>query len=207
MTGAYYKRRDSVVFEAQLWSAADNAVKQAFQPVTVGERDVQLALDSLRRQALTIVALAVSPERVSSLVRGSPRSPTYEAYREYVQGIDLFAERSPRDTTISCERRGSTRRSPSPLSRSPPSLLYDNPASPVLDSIFTALSGKPSALSEPSRVWLNAMQASRRGDNSNRRASSVTSRDSLRRRCFRTCTRNRSRRSAGFVRRRRHWTR
>ena len=164
MTGAYYKRRDSVVFEAQLWSAADNVVKQVFQPVTVGEHDVQLAIDSLRRQALTIVALAVSPERASSLVRGSPRAPAYEAYREYVQGMDLFAERSPRayDHFVRAARID-TSFAVAALAAAA-ALLYDNPMSPVLDSIFTALSAKPAALSEQSRAWLNAMQASRRGD-------------------------------------------
>jgi hypothetical protein len=78
--------------------------------------------------------------------------------------MDLFAERNPRayDHFVRAARID-TSFAVAALAAAT-TLLVDNPASPVLDSIFTALSAKPAALSEQSRLWLSAMQASRRGD-------------------------------------------
>jgi tetratricopeptide (TPR) repeat protein len=141
----------------------DGGLTQAFQPVTAPVENPNRALELLREQALTIVAQASAPH-MASLLRGSPKPPLYAAYREYMEGVDLYVHRDMPGAYAHFVRAAQLDTSFTVAMLSAATIQTQYPGPGGADSILSQLSNERDALSPTSRLWLDMMLAKRRGD-------------------------------------------
>jgi serine/threonine protein kinase/tetratricopeptide (TPR) repeat protein len=88
VTGSYYKVGDSIQFQAQVMKA-DGSLLQAIEPIYASTGSVMVGIEAVRQQTLGALALELD-YRVQELGALGPRIPKYEAYQEYIRGVDLF---------------------------------------------------------------------------------------------------------------------
>jgi tetratricopeptide (TPR) repeat protein len=92
VVGAYFSHGDSVGFEARVVSARDGRVVRAVEAALAPRAEALRAASILRERV--VGALAAEFDRVlTGLARESSQPPTYEAYRAWVEGLDLYARR------------------------------------------------------------------------------------------------------------------
>lgn len=159
IVGAYYKRTDSVQFQLQVIDATDGRVARVFSPVTAPLLRPDLALESLRQQAMTILSQESAPQ-LSVMLRGAP--PTYAAYREYMEGVELYAQRervAAYDHFIRAAQMD-TSFDESLLSAATAAEFTEK----SLDSLLRVLERRRQSLSATSALWLSTIEAGQRGD-------------------------------------------
>ncbi|MDH3458379.1 MAG: hypothetical protein OER90_16170, partial [Gemmatimonadota bacterium] len=88
VAGAYYRRGDSLEFQAQVIDVAEERLLRAMAPVTVPVGASGSALDSLRRRVVTTVAAVLDHRLLPSTASSQP--PSLEAYRAYLEGHRAF---------------------------------------------------------------------------------------------------------------------
>jgi len=88
VAGSFYKRGDSLEFQAQVIDAVEERLLRAVEPVTVPIDASGSAMDSLRRRVVTTVAAALDHRLLPSTAVSKP--PTLEAYRAYLDGHRAF---------------------------------------------------------------------------------------------------------------------
>jgi DNA-binding SARP family transcriptional activator/tetratricopeptide (TPR) repeat protein len=88
VTGSYFRDGDSLVAQARMTDATTNDVLAATEPVRAPLGQPELLIQPLRQRVMGALALRVD-KRLSTLVE-SGRTPTYEAYRSFVAGLDVF---------------------------------------------------------------------------------------------------------------------
>ncbi len=85
VTGRYYRHADSVAFLAQVLDARSGGVRGAIGPISAPTAAPVAAVQELRQRVLAQMAVLLD-ERVPD--RGADfHVPTYEAYREFMQGV------------------------------------------------------------------------------------------------------------------------
>lgn len=88
VAGAYYRRADSVEFQAQIVDAHDGRLLSAVAP-TRGSLDAPaVAVDSLRHGVVRTLAVLLDP--TLSATAAVSRPPSLDAYREYLEGLRTF---------------------------------------------------------------------------------------------------------------------
>ncbi|HEX9107710.1 MAG TPA: hypothetical protein VF832_10790, partial [Longimicrobiales bacterium] len=85
VTGRCYRQADSVALMAQVVDARSGRVVSAVGPFTSPGTDPMKSLDELRQR--TVGALAVLLDDRVGLRPAEYRTPTYEAYSEYMEGV------------------------------------------------------------------------------------------------------------------------
>jgi hypothetical protein len=88
VTGSYYKVGDSIQFQAQVMKA-DGSLLQAVEPIYASTESVMDGVEAVRQQTLGALALELD-YRMQELGSLGPHIPKYEAYQEYIRGVDLF---------------------------------------------------------------------------------------------------------------------
>jgi len=89
VTGAYYRRGDSLVVDARLVDAASGEVLGTVESGSPAVSDPVAAVEALRPRLLGALGAAVDPRLASwSAAAGPP--PSYDAYLRYAAGLDLF---------------------------------------------------------------------------------------------------------------------
>ena len=88
VAGAYYRRGDSIEFQAQLIDARGGRLLSSVAPAR-GPMDAPAeAVDSLRHGVVRTLAVALEPTLAAT--GAVTRPPTLEAYREYLEGLRTF---------------------------------------------------------------------------------------------------------------------
>ena len=89
VSGAYYRRGDSIQFQAQITDASDGRVLAALEPVSARIVDPLKAIDLLGRRVTGYLARRADPRREREAAEAS-RPPTFEAYQEAARGLEIF---------------------------------------------------------------------------------------------------------------------
>lgn len=92
VSGSYFRRGESIVFQAQVVDAPTGRLAVALDPVEGPARDVPAVIERLRRRVTAALATTLDPS-LSSWASVSSRPPTYEAYLAYVEGAQRFVRR------------------------------------------------------------------------------------------------------------------
>ncbi len=93
VAGSYYRRGDSLVFQAQVIDADARRLLRAVVPLAVPATASGAVLDSLRARVVTTVAAALDQRLIGSPAASQP--PSLAAYRAYVQGHRAFYHAGP----------------------------------------------------------------------------------------------------------------
>jgi DNA-binding SARP family transcriptional activator/TolB-like protein len=162
IAGAYYKEGDSLRFMSRLFDATTDRQQWTFTPVVAPVGRPEAALPSLQDQAQTLVAQAAFP-KIGDLLRTRATPPRYDAYREYVVGLDYFVRREPRladQHFLMAARLDSTFTEALLWAAGGTGLRGTS----TRDSIMQVLARRRERLSSMSRLWLDAIEARDRGD-------------------------------------------
>ncbi|MDH3427926.1 MAG: hypothetical protein OEM23_05770, partial [Gemmatimonadota bacterium] len=91
VAGSYYRRGDSVEFQAQIIDARDGSLLSSVAPTGGPLSDPGAAVDSVQRAVVGTMAVLLTPGLAASADLRRP--PSLESYREYLEGVRTF--RSP----------------------------------------------------------------------------------------------------------------
>lgn len=94
--GAFYGQGDSLHFRAQMISARDRSVLRTIEPVTAPSGDPIRGVERLRTRVAGTFA-SMLDQRVASLSTTQGRAPSFEAYREYILGLEPFQRQRYRE--------------------------------------------------------------------------------------------------------------
>jgi DNA-binding SARP family transcriptional activator/tetratricopeptide (TPR) repeat protein len=89
--GSYYRTGDSLTFQLRITDGANGRVLSAPDPIRGGARDPSGALALLRERTVAALAL-LSSTRLSGMSQNASRPPAFQAYKEFVQGLDLHVQ-------------------------------------------------------------------------------------------------------------------
>ncbi|MBA2292814.1 MAG: hypothetical protein H0W15_10215 [Gemmatimonadales bacterium] len=89
VAGSYYLEGDSLVVQARITDAIAGKVLLALDPIRADRNHPLTAVEALRQRVMASLAPYVDA-RMSDYARIISRTPSYEAYREYAEGMDLF---------------------------------------------------------------------------------------------------------------------
>ncbi len=96
VSGAYYLQGSSLQFQATITDVADNSIVAALEPVRGDVSSPMDVVDTLRQRVLGAVASNVDSKYAPGKIQRAPlsgtmqRAPLYEAYREFILGVELF---------------------------------------------------------------------------------------------------------------------
>jgi len=104
VSGSYYLQGDSVYFQARITNAADGEELAAIVPAA-GLVDAPVAaVEQLRGRVMTTLATLTDP-RLAKWMRYASKPPTFEAYQEFVEGMDLYlTKRKGREALLHFQR-------------------------------------------------------------------------------------------------------
>lgn len=91
VAGAYYRDGDRVRFDAQVIDSRTGSLLQALEPIQVPADSASAGIELLRQRVTAALAarLAAPVAHVEITTRSQP--PTFAAYRNYVDGVQLFS--------------------------------------------------------------------------------------------------------------------
>jgi len=89
--GAYYRQGDSVRFQVQISAAADGKVLRALDPVAGPLGKPLVAVETLRQRVMAALA-TLFDERLSLWAKAAGQPPSFEAYQEFIQGLDRMVQ-------------------------------------------------------------------------------------------------------------------
>jgi len=96
VSGAYYLQGSSLQFQATITDITDHSIVAALEPVRGDVSSPMEVVDTLRQRVLGAVASNVDSKFTPGRIQKAPlsgtmqRAPLYEAYREFILGIELF---------------------------------------------------------------------------------------------------------------------
>jgi TolB-like protein len=102
VSGGYYQQGDSLRFQVQITSAQDGRVLRALDPVAAPLSQPLNAIEKLRQRVMAGLASLLDP-RLNRLTPAS-QPPTFEAYQEFIAGLDRFAQFDSRGAIVHFER-------------------------------------------------------------------------------------------------------
>ncbi len=161
VSGAYSMKGGRLKFQAQLTNASNGTILRVFIPVSAPLDSPTLAFDSVSLQAVSAVAEATDV-RLGALSHTAGRPPSFESYREYIQGVDAFAFHDEKGSVRHFMRAYE-------LDTSFTTALLNANAGILNgwagnDSITAVLAARRSSLSPFNQLWLSAFEAAHRGD-------------------------------------------
>jgi tetratricopeptide (TPR) repeat protein len=86
--GSYYKPGETIQFQAKILDANEK-ILQAIEPITSQPAKIMDGVESVRQRVLGALAMVLD-ERPEREVEAASKPPTYEAYQQYIQGLDLY---------------------------------------------------------------------------------------------------------------------
>lgn len=89
ISGAYYLQGENIRLHAQITDAQEGKLLSALDPVSGPVDDPVKAIELLRKRVMGMLA-SLLDEKISAFIDGGMKPPTYEAYREYLDGRHVF---------------------------------------------------------------------------------------------------------------------
>jgi serine/threonine protein kinase len=86
--GSYYKLGETIQFQAKVVDANEK-ILQAIEPITSETAKIMDGVESVRQRVLGALAMVLD-KRLDGDVEAASKPPTYKAYQQYIQGLDLF---------------------------------------------------------------------------------------------------------------------
>jgi serine/threonine protein kinase len=86
--GSYYKLGETIQFQAKVMDANEK-ILQAIEPITSQAAKIMDGVESVRQRVLGALAFVLDRPVEGDLGTGL-KPPSYEAYQQYIQGVDLF---------------------------------------------------------------------------------------------------------------------
>ncbi len=163
VSGSYYLQGDSVHFLAHVTDASTGEELAALEPV-VGAIDAPVAaVEQLRDRVMTTLATLTDP-RLAKWMRYASQPPTFEAYTEFVEGIELHTHDKPREA-IPHFLGAAALDSNFTMASLWAAYAYGNSGQwALMDSIGQALNGRRGQLAPLDRLLLDYQLAFYRGD-------------------------------------------
>ncbi len=96
VSGSYYLEGDSVHFLAHVTNAGTGEELATIEPVWAAVGTPASAIEVLRDRVMTTLATLTDP-RLAKWMRYASQPPTFEAYTEFVEGIELHTHDKPRE--------------------------------------------------------------------------------------------------------------
>src|SRR5205809_2181269 len=101
--GAYYRQGDSVRFQIQISAAADGTVLRALDPVAGPLAQPLSAVEALRQRVMAALA-TLFDSRLSRWATTASQPPNFQAYQEFIAGLDRFVQFDMRGAIAHFER-------------------------------------------------------------------------------------------------------
>ena len=89
--GAYYRQGDSVRFQVQISAAQDGTVLRALDPVAGPLAQPLDAVEALRQRVMAALA-TLFDSRLSRWAATASQPPNFQAYQEFIAGLDRFVQ-------------------------------------------------------------------------------------------------------------------
>jgi DNA-binding SARP family transcriptional activator/TolB-like protein len=89
VSGSYYLQGDSIYLHGRITDAVAGTLLLAFEPVSTLSATPLEAVEALRQRVMAGLAPHVDP-RIRDHARNVSRTPSYEAYLEYAEGMELY---------------------------------------------------------------------------------------------------------------------
>jgi len=90
VSGAYYRQGDSLRFQIEIADARDGKVLRALDPVVGPVANPLAAVDQVRQRVMIALGTLFNP-KLAGWAAGASQPPDYQAYQEFVEGLDRFA--------------------------------------------------------------------------------------------------------------------
>ena len=91
VSGSYYRQGGAIQFQAHITDAIREKLLRTITPVSVPTDSALQGVEDLRQRVMGALATIFDPKIAS--MSSHARPPTYEAYREFIQGQELFTNR------------------------------------------------------------------------------------------------------------------
>jgi tRNA A-37 threonylcarbamoyl transferase component Bud32/tetratricopeptide (TPR) repeat protein len=91
VSGAYYRQADSIRFQVQISAARDGTVLRALEPVAGPISQPLAAVEAVRQRVMAALA-SLFDSRLSFWARETGRPPTFDAYQEFIRGLDRLVQ-------------------------------------------------------------------------------------------------------------------
>jgi TolB-like protein len=103
VSGGYYRQRDSVRFQIQISAAADGKVLRALEPVAASLSEPLDAVEIVRQRVMAALA-TLFDSRLSRWATTASQPPNFQAYQEFIAGLDRFVQFDPHGAIRHFER-------------------------------------------------------------------------------------------------------
>jgi tetratricopeptide (TPR) repeat protein len=103
ISGAYYLQGENIQLHAKVTDVQKGKLLHALDPVSGPVDDPVKAIELLRQRVMGALA-SLLDERISQLINWGGKLPTYEAYREYIDGLQVFSRYEYRKAIEHCSR-------------------------------------------------------------------------------------------------------
>ena len=90
VSGAYYRQGDSLRFQIEIADARDGKVLRALDPVVGPVANPLAAIEQVRQRVMIALGTLFNP-KLAGWAAGASQPPDYQAYQEFVEGLDRFA--------------------------------------------------------------------------------------------------------------------
>jgi TolB-like protein len=94
VSGAYYRQGEQVQFQTRLTDAEENRMLLALNPVAAPVDSPLVAVELLRQRVMGALATLVD-DRLGDWATSFNQPPSYDAYRQYVEGMTQFMRLQP----------------------------------------------------------------------------------------------------------------
>src|SRR5213593_2247202 len=91
VSGAYYRQADSIRFQVQISAASDGTVLRALEPVAGPISQPLAAVEAVRQRVMAALA-TLFDSRLSLWAKAAGQPPSFEAYQEFIQGLDRMVQ-------------------------------------------------------------------------------------------------------------------
>jgi len=103
VSGAYYRQADSIRFQVQISAAKDGTVLRALDPVAGPIAQPLGAVEALRQRVMAALA-TLFDSRLSRWATMASQPPNFQAYQEFIAGLDRFVQFDMRGAIAHFER-------------------------------------------------------------------------------------------------------
>src|SRR2546430_5907679 len=103
VSGAFYRQADSIRFQVQISAAKDGTVLRALDPVAGPIAQPLGAVEALRQRVMAALA-TLFDSRLSRWATMASQPPNFQAYQEFIAGLDRFVQFDMRGAIAHFER-------------------------------------------------------------------------------------------------------
>src|SRR5213596_3852608 len=103
VSGAYYRQADSIRFQVQISAAKDGTVLRALDPVAGPISQPLSAVEALRQRVMAALA-TLFDSRLNRWATTASQPPYFQAYQEFIAGLDRFVQFDMRGAIAHFER-------------------------------------------------------------------------------------------------------